>query len=224
MTLTYFISKLPPFVFVIAICFLVSLSVYYKLNPAYSYLRLFPPFLLATLCTEILGPYLNYKRVSNLNLYNFFSTFEFCFYLWAVSLMIHNKRFKLGIRLMIPLYAAAAVINILFIQQMKSFHTVTYATGCLLVVAACICYFMELFRLPKFEQLGRNPAFWISSGLLFFYCCSFPLYGLINAWRDIKLIANNFQKIGSLLNIFLYSLFTIAFVCIRTRKSTSSSS
>jgi hypothetical protein len=224
MTLTYFVSKLPPFVFVITICFLVSLSVYYKLDASYSYLKFFPPFLLASLLTELLGPYLNYKRIPNLNLYNFFSTFEFCFYLWVISLMIQNKRFRLIIRLSIPVYAAAAVINILFIQQMKTFHTVTYATGCLLVVAACICYFLELFRLPTFEQLGRSPAFWISSGLLFFYCCSFPLYGLINSWSGIKLIVNNFLKIVNLLNIFLYSLFTIAFVCIRTRKSTSSSS
>jgi tellurite resistance protein TehA-like permease len=129
------------------------------------------------------------------------------------------------IRVTVVLYALAAVSNILFIQKMKTFHTVTYSLGCLLIVLFCIYYFFELFRLPKSVKLKHNPAFWICTGLLFFYCCGFPLYGLINYWSDIsKLILKNFDKIITILNIFLYTLFTIAFLCIRTRKYTLSPS
>ena len=123
-------------------------------------------------------------------------------------------------------YLIVAVINISFIQKMKSFHSVTYALVCLLIVAFCIYYFYELFKRPKSVKLKNNPAFWICSGLLFFYCCGFPLFGLANYLSNISpLIIKNFYSIVIILNIFLYSLFTIAFLCrIKTRKYTLSPS
>jgi hypothetical protein len=216
--------KLPPYTYVLALSLVASFSVYYKPKDSDFYLKLFPPFLLGTSIVELLGSYLRYIEVYNVSLYNFFTTFEFCFYLLIISLVIINSAAKKIIRAIILLYAVTAIVNIFFIQKMQTFHTVTYALGCLLVVGACIYYFLELFRLPKSVKLVNNPAFWICSGLLFFYCCSFPLYGLINYWINIKLIIRNFENIVTILNIFLYSLFTIAFLCIRTRKYTSSSS
>ena len=130
------------------------------------------------------------------------------------------------IRITLLLYMVIAVNNIIFIQKMKSFHTVTYALGCLLIVIFCIYYFFELFKLSQSVKLKNNPAFWICSGLLFFYCCGFPLFGMFNFLAGIsKLIINNFHSIIIILNCFLYTLFTIAFLCrIKTRKYISSPS
>lgn len=217
--------SLSTFEYIIAVSFLVSLSVYYKPGITYKYLQLFPPFLLTTLITELIGDYIRYKTGNNIPLYNFFSTFEFCFYLWIISVVIDDRRWKKGIRISIPVYTLIALVNIFFIQKIKTFHTITYAFGCLLIVLFCIYYFFELFRIPKSEKILTNPAFWICSGLLFFYCCGFPLYGLINSWNSIsKLVLYNFAKIVTILNFFLYSLFMIAFLCIRTRKYTLSPS
>jgi hypothetical protein len=214
---------LPFYMYFIAVSFLVSLSVYFRPKTSYFYLKTFPPFLLTTLIVEALGSYRYSVGENNLTLYNFFTVFEFFFYLCILSLVINNATVKKVIRMMAILYILIAVINILFIQKMKTFHTITYSLGCLLVVSFCSYYFFELFRFPKSEKLLTNPAFWICSGLLFFYCCGFPLYGLINFWSDIsKLVVKNFSEIVAILNIFLYSLFTIAFLCIRTRKYTLS--
>jgi len=206
----------------IVVSFLVSLSVYFKSKGSYLYLKLFPPFLLTTLIIEAFGSYLYSIGKNNLTLYNFFTAFEFLFYFWVISLVINNINMKRIIRTTAILYFFIAVINTLFIQKMKTFHTITYSLGCLLVVLFCIYYFLELFRIPQSVKLKNNPAFWICSGLLFFYCCGFPLYGLINYWSDIsKLVVRNFGEIVTILNIFLYTLFTIAFLCIRTPKYTS---
>ena len=206
-----------------AISFLASLSVYFISKNAPFYLKLFPPFLLATLAVESFGSYLSSIRKPNVWLYNFFTVFEFCFYLFVISLIITDIQKKKIIRIMLILYAIVTVVNIIFIQKMKMFHTVTYALGCLLIVIVCIYYFLELFRNPKSVKLTNNPAFWICSGLLFFYCCGFPLYGLTNFISGIsKLIIKNFFAIIIILNIFLYSLFTIAFLCrLKIRKYTS---
>ncbi len=217
-------SFLPIYIYFIIISFLASLSVYYTSRKDYSYLKLFPPFLLATIIVESLGSYLSSLKKPNVGLYNFFTVFEFCFYLWIISLIISNNQVKRITRITAIFYLLIAVINIIFIQKMKAFHTVSYAFGCLLIVAFCIYYFFELFKLPKSVKLKNNPAFWICSGLLFFYCCGFPLYGMFNFLSGIsKLIISNFYSIIIILNIFLYSLFTIAFLCrIKTRKYTLS--
>ena len=220
-------SFLPIYFYFIIISFLASLSVYFISKKEFYYLKLFPPFLLATIIVESLGSYFSSIRKPNISIYNFFTVFEFCFYLWVISHIISNKSVKKIIRIVVILYVPVAIINIIFIQnKMGEFHTVTYAFGCLLIVAFSIYYFFELFKLPKSVKLKNNPAFWICSGLLFFYCCGFPLYGLTNFLIGIsKLIIKNFYSIITILNIFLYSLFTIAFLCrIKTRKYTLSPS
>lgn len=214
-----------PYTIALILSLIVSLTVYFKLNPADAYLKLFPPFLLLTVLIELLGFHLRSTRQSNVLLYNFFSLFEFCFYLVIISLVIRSTVMKRTIMIVIALYTLTATINILFIQKIKTFHTMTYALGCLIVVTFCVYFFLELFRQPKSVKLASNPAFWICSGLLFFYCCGFPLYALINQWGSIsKLVFRNFVQIVTLLNVFLYSLFTIAFLCIRTRNYTLSPS
>ncbi len=217
---------MPLYVYFIAISFLTSLSVYWFSKKPPFYLKLFPPFLLITLTIEIIGSYLSHIRKPNLWLYNFFTVFEFCFYLFVISLIISDSKMKKIIRISMVFYALGSIVNIIFIQEMKAFHTGSYAIGCLLIVAVCAYYFFELFKLPKSVKLKNNPAFWISSGLLFFYCCGFPLYGLTNFISGIsKLIIRNFYSIIIILNIFLYSLFTIAFLCrLKTIKYTSSPS
>ena len=215
-------SFLPAYMYFIVISFLASLSVYFTSGNDYFYLKLFPPFLLATIIVESLASYLASIEKSNIGIYNFFTVFEFCFYLGVISLIISNNRVKKITRVTAVGYMLIAVINIMFIQKMKAFHSVTYAFGCLLIVVFCVYYFFELFKLPKSVKLKNNPAFWICSGLLFFYCCGFPLFGMANFLSSIsKLIIRNFLSIIIILNIFLYSLFTIAFLCrIKTRKYT----
>ena len=207
-------SFLPLYVYFICLSFLASLSVYFNSKASHFYLRLFPPFLLATIIIEILGSYFLSISKPNLGLYNFFTVFEFCFYLYIISLIISSKRAKKIIMVILVLYVLIAVTNIIFIQKIENFHSVTYSFGCLVIVAACIYYFFELFKIPRSVDLKKNPAFWICSGLLFFYCCGFPLYGMLNFLSGISsLIIKNFYSILIILNIFLYTLFTIAFLC-----------
>jgi hypothetical protein len=210
---------LPSYIYIIALSFFISLSAFDKKRNSYLYLKTFPLFLLATLIAESLGSYLYSIHQDNVYIYNFFTVFEFCFYLWVIRCIIINIRIKTIITVSIVLYVAVAVINILFILKPGNFHATTYSVGCLLIVIFCSYYFFELFKFPKSDKLQYNPAFWICSGLLFFYCCGFPLYALINLWGDISnLMVENFTRIVTILNIFLYSLFTIAFICNRRKK------
>lgn len=217
-------EEISVYVYFIALSFLVSLTIYFSRKPIPFPIKLFPPFLGATLLVESTSQYLASKGVNNIALYNFFTTFEFGFYLYFISLVIHSSAAKKAIYATIVLYTLAAVINIRFYQGMKIFHSVTYSVGCLLIVIFCIYYFLELFRVSRSIKLKYNPTFWICSGLLFFYCCGFPLYAFINYWSSIQIVVDSFDEIFNIVNSFLYLLFTIAFLCIRSRKYTLSQS
>ncbi len=215
-------SFLPIYFYFIALSFIISLLIYS--SPGHPYLKIFPPFLFASLAAEFTGNYLKNIHEPNVFIYNFFSVIEFIFYMFLVSLIIHNRKVKKIIRWSSLLYAIVSIGNILFFQGMERFHTVTYSLGCLVIVAICIYYFLELFSSPRSVKLTRDPAFWICSGLLFFYCCGFPLYAFLNFWAGFKWMRKSFTDIVNILNIFLYSLFVISFLCSRTRKYISSSS
>ncbi len=212
---------LPAYIYGICICFVVSLSLFFKIKPEHRVLRLFPIFLFITLAAELWCNYLWESGKNNIPIYNYFSTYEIAFYLFILAKSQSNNRVKKIIYALIPIFLAFAIINIEFIQGRDIFHTISFSVGSLLIVSFCILYFLDLLRLPKSEPLLTNPFFWICSGLLFFYICGFPLYGLVNLWANIApILIKNLDTVSIILNIFLYSLFTIAFICIRTRKYT----
>jgi len=210
------------YIIFVVISFLASLTIYSQQNTKI-YLRLFPFFLLLTLIIELISYYLfvKEKKVTITMLYNFFSLFEFLFYMYVIREVIQSKLAKKIVFYTSGLYLLLVILNFLFIQKITSFNSMTYALGCLLIVAICIYYFYELFQLSHSVSLVRQPSFWICSGLLFYYCCSFPIFGLLNFLKKgPTVIQNNFGTIILLLNVFLYSSFTIAFLCrIRVRKS-----
>lgn len=206
----------------VGIAVLAGLAVYFQPD-ADIYLRLFPIFLLLTEVVTLVANYLSAHNGNNTILYNFFGSLEFCFYFFVLYRIIQKRSAKRIIFCILCIYPLLALINIFFIQGLGSFQSITYALGCLLVVAICIYYFLELFQLDHSVNLARQPAFWVCSGLLFFYACSFPIFGLVNILRSLPyVILKNLRTIVDLLNIFLYSSFTIAFLCrLRIRKSMS---
>ncbi len=212
---------LPLYVIFIQISLLASLTLYFQ-GKTDLYLKLFPIFLLLTGVVEILGTYTSTHKIANTLLYNSFEIIEFCFYLFALMQIVRNKKVRKIILFILPLFLAIALYN-MFFGQKNSFNTMTYALGCVLVVATCIYYFLELFQLSHSVNLLRQPAFWICSGLLFFYTCTFPILGAYNILRKAPyIIIANLATIINFLNVFLYSSFTIAFLCrLKTRKSTS---
>jgi hypothetical protein len=166
--------------------------------------------------------YLALQKIDNTLMSNLSTVVEFTFYFYLLREIVYGRRVKNVFFAFLLGYPTAALINIFFIQR-NAFHTMTYALGCLLVIGSCIYYFWELFQRTSSVNLGRQPAFWICSGLLFYYSCNFPLYGWLNMIKVFpRVILENLLTILVLLNILLYLSFTIAFLCrLRTRKSMS---
>jgi hypothetical protein len=186
-------------------------------------LRLFPFFLMFTLVVEILGWRLSEIPKNNADLYNFFSVSAFTYYMYLLMEVVYSRKAKKIILYIMSIFAVIALSNILFIQKINSFHTMTYSIGCLLIVVISMYYFYEMLQVPRFIDLKKEPAFWIAAGLLFFYICTLPVLGVLNYLFSIPgVIARSLEQIISILNVLLYSLFTIGFLCrISFRKSMS---
>ena len=206
-----------------AVAFLASLTIFFFPSDQ-RYLRYFPFFLLVNAIYSGIENYLALAGTDNNWLSNLSTVFEFTFYFYLLSEIIQNRRIKGIFPYVIMAYPILALLNIFFIQR-SGFHTMTYALGCLLILAFSIYYFWELFQRPSSVNLGRQPAFWICSGLLFYYPCTFPIYVPVNFLSPLpKVILQNLLFILALLNILLYLSFTIAFLCrlSKTRRSMSS--
>lgn len=184
------------------------------------YLKILPVFLLGCLLTEMAGSSLVSAGRSNVELYNVFSVYSASFYLYVLREIIQSRKVK-KIVLGILLGFIVLAVVLISMQGMYIFNSTIYTTGSLLIIAIGIYYFFELFQLKHAINLAREPAFWIACGLLFFYCCSFLLLGLVNYLYEVApSVRQNLSTILAFLNILLYSLFTIGFLCrIRFRKT-----
>jgi hypothetical protein len=184
------------------------------------YQKIFPFNLSIILVVEFITYDLGSRNLSTVKIYNYFSVFELVFYFFILSQFVTNKSAKKFIGHVLWIYPLLFFLNISFIQE-EGFHSMTYSLGCLLIAFICVYYFYELFQLPHSIILYREPPFWICTGLLFFYSCSFPIFSTSNFLSEFPtVILANLEDIISIMNVLLYSMFTIAFLCrIRIRKS-----
>jgi hypothetical protein len=178
------------------------------------HLFLFPFFLFFTLVVEFIGWWLSEIPENNADLYNFSSLAASTYYMYLMLHMIHSRPAKKTILVMMSVNVVVSLGNIFFVQKLATFHTMTYSIGCLLIVVISMYYFYELFQRPNSIDLKKEPAFWIATGLLFFYICTLPILGALNylfTFPDV--IAGSVEQVISILNVLLYSLFTIGLLC-----------
>ncbi len=183
-----------------------------KENPLY--LKTFSPFLVFSLIIEYCSTFLANKGIHTIPLYNVSSIIEFCFYLWVFYNIIKTKVFKKIIAFLFVGFPFISIMNIFFLQGIGNFNSITYSLGCLMLIFFSILYFFELFNVQSSYRLSNDPAFWICTALLFFYCVSFPVYVSTNLMKHFsKKLEDVIYPLVYILNIIMYSLFCVAFVC-----------
>ncbi|HVY75427.1 MAG TPA: hypothetical protein VG890_11390 [Puia sp.] len=215
---------LSPEVIFMLICLAASLVLVFQRSAEF-YLKLFPIYLSITMAVGIISANLASKGKPNIVLYNLFSIFEFVFYFFILKSIIKNKKAKKTVNVIIIAYPMLAALNLIFLQRGVAFHSMSYTLGCLLVIALCILYFIDVFQNPETTSLLKLPAFWICTAITFSYCCTFPFFAMINFFKQLPpIVGRNLHTIMALINIFSSILLTVAFICrIRIPRSTSSS-
>jgi len=203
--------------------FTVSVLAYPKLKG--TPLRLFPFFLLFIVLVELMGRYIHAVLLQkNAWLYNVSTTIEFIFYTYIFQLQFRDGTYKKSAIRFMLFYPLLVLLNLVFVQGFMNFHSYTMVVGNIFMVIFCSLYFYELLLNPVEGELRRDPMFWISSGILFFYLGDLSYELLFNLLQKYARNSNwkLFQNINNNLILMLYSCFIIAFLCRKNpRKSLS---
>lgn len=205
---------LPMHVLIIIICFVTALLAKLQKDPP-QYLNSFIIYILVTIIVEVAAWWysIHYKR--NLIFYNLYAIINFTYLIFLLRSFMTNVKLVKVMGVLLVVYPALTLINLFLIQGINTiFNTYTFLLGCIIVVTASICYFYERIKYPGPHSLLKEPAFWVSTGLLFFYTCSPPLTGVLNAISLIPFYnLKTLYLINLMVNIILYLLFSISFIC-----------
>src|SRR5687768_5666711 len=186
--------KLHIYQLILALAFIISL-----LNYKHNSLKHLPLFLgIAIFFELILGKYLKYYFHSNIISSNLYVIICVTYYIYLFT--IEKKRYFLYI--FISLYTISVFVS-LYIQGFNNIMTIAYNSGMGLVVLALFNYLYSLVITKAYLPLARQPIFWMSIGILFFYSSLFPLLIFANKFLAIDIsFTRKLFKIISFGNIF----------------------
>lgn len=94
------------------------------------------------------------------------------------------------------------------------FNSYSYVINTMLIDVCAIFYILELFETTNERSLSKNPDFWITIGILFFYISSVSFLGIINYGSNLSIrIMHQLHHLFVINNIILYLMFIFAFIC-----------
>jgi hypothetical protein len=121
---------------------------------------------------------------------------------------------KKAIKVFSCVYIVIFSLNAALIQGWSDFNTYTFAVGGLVILTWIGIYFIQLMHNPQLPELKKDPMFWISTGLLFYFIGKTPFYGMINYLIENHLgVAKKYFVIVQLLIVVEHSLLGVGFLC-----------
>lgn len=165
------------------------------------------------------------NTINNHPLYHVFQPVEYgLFAMYYFHTLRHPVVRKL-IQLSIGLMVVFSIINALFFQSIWTQNSHSFMLEATLLLVWSGVYFFQLYTNFIPQKLWELPEFWVSTGILFFYAGSFFQMGLHRYIVQVdEALARKLWVINLLLNILLYSLITVGFLCKASQKKLSSSS
>ncbi len=205
----------------VGLAFITSLRSFRLKNP--QHLKVFSVLLGLTFLVEI-GAVAFPKFTSvktNSWLYNSFTLIEFSVYAWYYRRIIHLQRIRKAIRVFQILFPVFWFVTVFFVFGFKAWNSYVIITGAFFTMCFVLAYYYQLLASDDVVDISRHPEFWIATGMLIFYSCQVPYFGMLNYLvENYLLLAKKLLKVLTLINILMYSLFTYAYLCrISTKKS-----
>ena len=209
--------------FILIISIIIGLIKSNKLNK--TYLNYIPLILLTILLFEISIKLIHKPGENNILFYNIISVIEFTFFLYFFQEVIPFHKTKIIIKILKISIPIICFVNIVFIQGIHTFHTITYIFTALILIIIGVLFFYQTFKKTEIVKLQNESSFWITTAIIFFYTSSISIMGIINYAAILpKSIIIQMHNVLISVNCFFYLMLIFAFTCqINTRKSTRNS-
>lgn len=181
---------------------------------------LFIPLLALGLFVEVVGHLELFNKSTVDKLRALYTIVEYALLSWIISNFITSRFTRMLIRYSIP------VLVVLFnlFEFAITDKSPTYNSLSLIIASPIICLWTILYLFDTVKQdteieIWGHPMFWISLGNLLFYSGSFFSYGfgayLVS--KNSTEVANTVFWIARILNIVLYILYLIGFLCLKKK-------
>lgn len=187
----------------------------------YPYLKSIPYFLLFTLVIELLGRYFRLRSINNVLLFNYYSVTQIVYFSYCFHQILNRKY----IRKLMFILPTICILNIHFIQGIKTFHTYSLAICVLAMAIFAVNYYVKTYKETEVDNLLTEPDFWFTTGVLLYFTTTLSIVGIMNYIavlppEIIQLIRKTLLNVSAL----FYLILLIALVCrISFRKSISNS-
>ncbi len=113
-------------------------------------------------------------------IFNLFYVFFFIYLSSIFSRVLESPRVQTVIGFFYIAFIAFAIVNGLFIQDVREFHTLTYVVGGIFSIYLSGSYLWQMVVSPDNDSVTRDPFFWVSFALILYFGGTVPFYGMFN--------------------------------------------
>lgn len=202
---------------------IITSMVAYKYKTAHKIMKHIPVYIISLLIVYISGSFSSYLSDSNSFKIILAVIASYCDYFFIPLELIIFSRIYYQLIVNSKFKTAIVLTNVIFIFYFlykliedKQFPLGTtdrtqaevYVMEGAILLPSCLFYFIELFLKQSNLSLKNEPAFWLSTGLLFFLGCTLPYSILENYLRT-----NNFTLLPTSYTIY-YVFYILLFIMI----------
>ena len=142
--------------------------------------------LLIGLYYQFVAPEIQGKQSpTNISAY-IFVVLEYSIFALLLSKFIHSTAVEKYLPFSCILFGVAAILVWRFNSSFYKAFSVETAIESISLIPFCLYYFFELLNNPPLLKLTSEPAFWITTGILFLFICITPYYLVFDYFKNIN--------------------------------------
>ncbi|MGB4400732.1 MAG: hypothetical protein WBJ10_15270 [Daejeonella sp.] len=196
------------------ICFFIAL--FYLQSDKKAFWKMFIPFLLLTVITELYGRYIGrYLHQPNGWLYNIYLIIEIAFihFILARNIELFFRKSQLIVGVSLAVVGVMYFVETAYLQT-EGFYNTTFKVFSINTVVLCLFFYYGFVKQESYIPIKKYPPFWIIAGILFFYFGGTVMNFIYNV-LTIEITPNKTIRsyINHVLILLLYSFWSYSFIC-----------
>jgi hypothetical protein len=151
------------------------------------------------------------SRLDNISS-SLFIVLEFLIFYYFFNKIIILKKLKAFIRAIFLVFTGTAISIWCLTNSFYENSSKVFLIQSICVLCFCFSYFFQLFQLPPKVDLLNHPAFWVSTGCLFYFSSTIPLFCAESLLKTFPQYMSLYS-INYLSYSILFLFITKAFLC-----------
>ena len=144
---------------------------------------------------------------------NIFTIIEFIIFSFFFLSILQSKAIKYLLIIFLIGFPLFCTYYWLKINSVYNFPYTISVVEAFCFLVPCFFYFYEVFTKPPTYNLSRQPQFWITTGILFYFITMIPSFLIMEFLEDNWFLFRNLGLIGFFSTSLLYSLIVKGFLC-----------